>query len=123
MTASFSFARNRFAGACAYNRAFPQKARMFFTHAATMGIAVSFGAVILSFTLFPAWDAVFFTRVALLLAALRLTLIGLESYVRSRTYGAAGEDSDPNTARRFNYYASILWDAASRGRHSCALSA
>ena len=122
MTVSFSFARNRFASACAYNRAFPPKTRMFLAHGATLGIAASFGAVILSFTFFPAWDAVFFTRVALLLAALRLTLIGLESYVRSRTYGTAGEDSDPNTARRFNYYASILWDAASRGRHSCALS-
>ncbi|MBI2053437.1 MAG: ATP-dependent Clp protease ATP-binding subunit, partial [Candidatus Sungbacteria bacterium] len=95
---------------------------MFLTHGATLGIAAAFGAVILSFTLFPAWDAVFFTRIALLCIALRLTLIGFEAYVRSRTYDTAGEDGGPNAARRLNYYASILWDAASRGRHSCALS-
>lgn len=123
MTASFSYAQNKFAHVCAFERNFPRRTRVFFAHAATLGIIASLGAIMLSLTVLPVlvtelWNATLFARILFLLAALRLKLLALEAYVRSRTYDTAGESNETNLARRFNYYVSVLWDAAAEGYRS-----
>lgn len=59
----------------------------------------------------------FISSVQLFAVALagRLLLLVLDAYVRSQTYDMSGEATSEDIARRFNYYAATIWQAAGAG--------
>ncbi len=98
---TFSFAKNRFASVSWIERALPRRVRGYLGYAAM-------GAILASFFL-PS------VRLLTLGFALWLLLIMLNAYARSRASDIRGDATDENIARRFNYYASTVWRAASDG--------
>ncbi|MFY9462848.1 MAG: AAA family ATPase [Candidatus Sungiibacteriota bacterium] len=101
---TFSFSKNRFAGVSRLENVLPRQSRAYLGYAAL-------GAILASLFISS-------VRLFALALALRLLLLMLDAYARSQTYIREGDGTDEDIARRFNYYASSIWRAASSNRTS-----
>ena len=94
----FGKGRGKFAGVSWLENILPRRSRAYLGYA-------SLGAILASFFIPSA-------RLFAAALALRLLLLMVDAYGRSRTYDTAGNAADENIAGRFNYYASAIWRAA-----------
>lgn len=107
----------QFRGACILEVFFPEHQRRFFAHLFTVGIVVSIIAtgVMVVRSVADGIAAPSFSYISpvvgliFLLAGLRLSLLGLESFVRSQTKDPRGRGAALAIMDRFNLYAARLW--------------